>query len=62
MKSEAARSRANPLTGLGSPEIEFSAYEQPSAEVCGDYRNMLEDYGIDFDGVCEIASTYDILR
>ena len=53
------RSRANPHAGLGGPEVEFSAYEYPSAEVCDDYRNVLEDHGIDFSAVREIALAYD---
>lgn len=64
VQSEAvrARSRTNPLAGLGGPEVEYSAYEAPSAEVCDDYRNVLEDHGIEFSSVREIALAYDQLR
>ena len=50
-----AKNRSNPLIGFSNPEIEFSAYEYPSAEVCDDYKNVLEEHGIDFQSIHDIA-------
>jgi len=49
-------------TGWELPSAEYSQFEDPTLEFIDDYKNMLEDHGVDSNDVCRIAAVYDNLR
>lgn len=50
------------LDPLDSPVIDFAAYENPSTDIVDDYRNVIEDHGVDVSRIEAIARAYDSLR
>lgn len=51
------------LNNMGSlPHAEFAQFENPSLEFIEDYRNVLEDHGVNEQDVRRIAAAFDELR
>ena len=42
--------------------MEFEIQSSPTTDVIQDYKNVLEDHGINFDEILQISQAYDLLR
>lgn len=54
--------RTNDLGPLDSPAIDFAAYENPSKDIIDDYRNVIEDHGVQVGEIEAIARAFDSVR
>lgn len=65
MMSESKRtSLRDPLDTFSHshPETEFEVTQLPSTHVVQEYRNVLEEHGVDYLQIQQIAHTFDLLR